>query len=157
MPVPTWHFQSVLPAGGIISSVSDMLKYLRCNMGQGPLARVCLFAQRPRAQGELGHQIGLVWNINSKTGVIGHNGDTLGFHADFAISRDRQNGRGRAQQRPAVDRHRRARAGAELSDRRVPVVGAGVGNRSQILRRRVLQRERRLRVSGREPRGSRTS
>jgi D-alanyl-D-alanine-carboxypeptidase/D-alanyl-D-alanine-endopeptidase len=90
--VPTWHFQSVLPAGGIISSVSDMLKYLRCNMGHGPLARVCLFAQRPRAQGELGHQIGLVWNISSSTGAIGHNGDTLGFHADFAISRDRQTG-----------------------------------------------------------------
>jgi D-alanyl-D-alanine-carboxypeptidase/D-alanyl-D-alanine-endopeptidase len=91
-PMQTWHFQSILPAGGIISSVTDMLKYLRCNMGQGPLARVCLFAQRPRAQGETGHAIGLVWNINSRTGVIGHNGDTLGFHADFAISRDRQTG-----------------------------------------------------------------
>ncbi len=90
--VPTWHFQAVLPAGGIISSVTDMLKYLRCNMGQGPLGRTCLFAQRPRALGERGHQIGLVWNINSTTGVIGHNGDTLGFHADFAISRDRQTG-----------------------------------------------------------------
>ncbi len=90
--VPTWHFQSVLPAGGIISSVTDMLKYLRCNMGQGPLARVCLFAQRPRAQGGTGHAIGLVWNVNRATGVISHNGDTLGFHADFSISRDRQTG-----------------------------------------------------------------
>ncbi len=33
--VPAWHFQSILPAGGIVSSVSDMLKYLRCNMGMG--------------------------------------------------------------------------------------------------------------------------
>lgn len=90
--VPTWHFQSVLPAGGIISSVNDMLKYLRCNMGQGPLAPACLFAQRPRALGEPRHQIGLVWNVNSATGVISHNGDTLGFHADFGISRDRQTG-----------------------------------------------------------------
>ncbi len=90
--VPTWHFQSVLPAAGIISSVTDMLKYLRCNMGQGPLASACLFAQRPRAPGMGGHEIGLVWNINPATGVISHNGDTLGFHTDFAISRDRELG-----------------------------------------------------------------
>jgi CubicO group peptidase (beta-lactamase class C family) len=90
--VATWHFQSILPAGGIISSVSDMLKYLRCNMGMGPLARTCLFAQQPRNQGMTGHEIGLVWNINSSTGVIGHDGDTLGFHADVAVSRDRKVG-----------------------------------------------------------------
>jgi len=88
----TWHFQSVLPAGGIISNVTDMLKYLRCNMGQGPLSRACLFAQRPRAQGAPFHQIGLVWNVNPKTGVISHAGDTVGFHADVAISRDRKTG-----------------------------------------------------------------
>lgn len=90
--VTTWHAQSILPAGGIFSNVTDMLKYLRCNMGQGPLARTCLFAQRPRAQGSPGHQIGLAWNINPNTGTTSHAGDTLGFHADFAISRDRQIG-----------------------------------------------------------------
>jgi serine-type D-Ala-D-Ala carboxypeptidase/endopeptidase len=90
--VTTWHFASILPAGGIVSNITDMLKYLRCNMGQGPLARACLFAQRPRAAGAPGHQIGLVWNANPKTGVISHAGDTIGFHADVAISRDRETG-----------------------------------------------------------------
>jgi serine-type D-Ala-D-Ala carboxypeptidase/endopeptidase len=90
--VATWHAQAILPAGGIISNVTDMLKYLRCNMGQGPLARACLFAQQPRAQGEPLHQIGLVWNVNPRTGTVSHGGDTMGFHADVSISRDRQVG-----------------------------------------------------------------
>ena len=90
--VPTWHFQSVAPAGGIVSNVNDMLKFLRCNMGEGPLAKACLFAQRPRAEGEPRHEIGLVWNVNPSTGIISHGGDTLGFHAFVAISRDRKTG-----------------------------------------------------------------
>ena len=91
-PVTTWHFQSIAPAGAIASNVNDMLKFLRCNMGQGPLARACLFAQQPRAEGEPGYKIGLVWNVNSSTGIISHDGDTLGFHAIVAISGDRKTG-----------------------------------------------------------------
>lgn len=90
--VPTWHAQSVAPAGLIASNVDDMLKYVRCNMGGGPLAHSCLFAQKPRASGAPGHEIGLVWNVNSQTGNISHGGDTYGFHAFVAISRDRQIG-----------------------------------------------------------------
>jgi len=90
--VPTWHMQSILPAGGIISNGAEMLRYLRCNMGDGPLARACLFAQQPRAGGESRHQIGLVWNVNATSGIISHGGDTVGFHAFVAISRDRQTG-----------------------------------------------------------------
>ncbi len=91
-PVTTWHSQSIAPAGAIASNVNDMLKFLRCNMGQGPLAQACLFAQRPRAEGEPRHEIGLVWNVNSSTGIISHGGDTNGFHAFVAISRDRKTG-----------------------------------------------------------------
>jgi hypothetical protein len=90
--VTTWHLQSIAPAGAIASNVNDMLKFLRCNMGQGPLARACLFAQRPRAEGEPRQQIGLVWNVNSSNGIISHGGDTNGFHAFVAISRDRETG-----------------------------------------------------------------
>jgi serine-type D-Ala-D-Ala carboxypeptidase/endopeptidase len=91
-PVTTWHFQSIAPAGAIASNVDDMLKFLRCNMGQGPLAKACLFAQQPRVEGEPRHQIGLVWNVNSTNGIISHDGDTLGFHAFVAISGDRKTG-----------------------------------------------------------------
>ncbi|MFY9664255.1 MAG: serine hydrolase [Candidatus Cybelea sp.] len=91
-PVTPWHFESIAPAGAIASNLDDMLKFLRCNMGQGPLAKACLFAQQPRAEGEPRHQIGLVWNVNSSNGIISHGGDTNGFHAFVAISRDRNTG-----------------------------------------------------------------
>lgn len=91
-PVTTWHMQSIVPAGGIVSSLGDMLKYLRCNMGAGPLARACLFAQQPRAQGEARHEIGLIWNVSTTSGVVSHGGDTNGFHAYVAVSADRKRG-----------------------------------------------------------------
>lgn len=91
-PVPWWHEAAILPAGGIRSSLSDMLKYLRCNMGQGPLARTCLFSQQARISGTPGHDIGLIWEINMLTGVVSHGGDTAGFHAFVAIAKDRQTG-----------------------------------------------------------------
>jgi serine-type D-Ala-D-Ala carboxypeptidase/endopeptidase len=90
--VTTWHFQSIAPAGGIASNVDDMLKYLRCNMGHGPLAQACLLAQQPRAQGPPRHQIALVWEVNSNNGIISHDGATDGSFAFIAISRDRQTG-----------------------------------------------------------------
>lgn len=90
--IVTWQFQSLAPAGALASSLDDMLKYLRCNMGHGPLAQECVFAQQSRAEGEPRHEIGLVWNINSSNGIISHGGDTSGFHAFVAISRDRQTG-----------------------------------------------------------------
>jgi CubicO group peptidase (beta-lactamase class C family) len=90
--IPAWRMDAIAPAGGIASDLDDMLKYLRANMGSGPLAPACLFAQQPRAQGETNHQIGLIWNINSKTGTIAHDGSTEGFNASVAISRDRQTG-----------------------------------------------------------------
>jgi CubicO group peptidase (beta-lactamase class C family) len=91
-PVGSWHFQALAPAGGIRSNVIDMLKYLRCNMGQGPLARACLLAHQPRADGESGHKIGLVWWTNPVSGVVSHGGDTAGYHAFVAVSKDRQTG-----------------------------------------------------------------
>jgi serine-type D-Ala-D-Ala carboxypeptidase/endopeptidase len=90
--VPVWHAQSIAPAGAILSNVDDMLKFLRCNMGVGPLAQTCLYAQQPRADGAPGYRIGLVWNINSTDGIISHNGATSGFRASIAVARDRQTG-----------------------------------------------------------------
>lgn len=101
--VTTWHFQSVAPAGAIASNVDDMLKYLRCNMGQGPLAQACLFAQQPRAQGPPRNEIGLIWNLNPSSGITWHNGATNGFRAFVGISRDRQTAVVVLSNGPAVD------------------------------------------------------
>ncbi len=86
-----WHFDALAPAGGITSTLGDMLKYLRCNMGEGPLAATCLFAQQPRDTMPADH-IGLVWMTGNTRGIIHHGGDTNGYHAAIAISRDRSRG-----------------------------------------------------------------
>ena len=91
-PVPSWHQQAILPAGGIRSSLADMLRFLRCNLGQGPLAAACLFAQQSRAAGTPGHRIGLVWETSVLRGSVSHGGDTAGYHAFVAISNDHQSG-----------------------------------------------------------------
>jgi D-alanyl-D-alanine-carboxypeptidase/D-alanyl-D-alanine-endopeptidase len=86
-----WTFDGIAPAGAIASTVGDMLKYVRCAMGAGPLATVCRYAEEPRSTFP-GHHIGLVWWTDDSTGVIEHGGDTSGFHSAVAVSADRQIG-----------------------------------------------------------------
>ncbi len=86
--VPPWTFDAIAPAGALHSSIDDLVKYARCNMGRGPLAAACLFAQRPRADFP-GHRIGLIWWTNDSNRVIHHGGDTAGYHASIAIAPDR--------------------------------------------------------------------
>ena len=90
--VHSWGFtDAIAGAGAIRSSLSDMLKYLRCNMGQGPLAKACIFAQQPRDTIPAG-RIGLVWWTNARGGFINHGGDTAGFHALVMMTPDRSKG-----------------------------------------------------------------
>ncbi len=90
-PTAAWNFQAIAPAGAIRSTIADMLKYVRCNMGQGPLAQACLLAQQPRSTIP-GSHIGLVWWIDDTTHMINHGGDTAGFHAWVAIAPDHRRG-----------------------------------------------------------------
>ncbi|HXW52311.1 MAG TPA: serine hydrolase, partial [Candidatus Acidoferrales bacterium] len=88
---PPWTFEAIAPAGAIRSDLADMLKYLRCNMGQGPLAKTCLYAQQPRDT-FTGHQIGLIWWTDDTTKIVGHGGDTAGYHAWVGVTPDRTRG-----------------------------------------------------------------
>ena len=90
--VVPWNFEAIAPAGAIRSTVADMLKYVRCNMGQGPIAQACLFAQKPRATFPPGNHIGLVWWSGDLEAIIHHGGDTAGYHASVAISPDHTKG-----------------------------------------------------------------
>lgn len=90
-PANTWSFDALAPAGAIVSTAADMVKYVRCNMGQGPLAESCLFAQQPRDTIP-GNRIGLAWWIGNTRGIIHHGGDTLGYHAAVAIAPDHTKG-----------------------------------------------------------------
>jgi D-alanyl-D-alanine-carboxypeptidase/D-alanyl-D-alanine-endopeptidase len=88
---PAWNFDSMAPAGAIRSSVSDMLRYVRCNLGAGPLATDCLFAQQPRDT-LTGNAIGLIWWTGDVVPIVRHSGDTAGFHACVAVAPDHQRG-----------------------------------------------------------------
>jgi CubicO group peptidase (beta-lactamase class C family) len=91
-PATPWTIAlAIAPAGGIHSTLDDMLKYLRCNMGQGPLAKACLFAQQPRDTFP-GNHIGLVWWTGDSRHIIHHGGDTEGYHASIAIAPDHTRG-----------------------------------------------------------------
>jgi CubicO group peptidase (beta-lactamase class C family) len=84
IPAP-WTFGALAPAGEIRSSLDDMIKFARCNMGQGPLARACLFAQIPRDDMRE-NRIGLTWRMNLSDGAVHHPGNVPGYHAAVAIS-----------------------------------------------------------------------
>ena len=86
-----WNFGAFAGAGGIRSTAADMAKYVRCGLGQGPLARACVFSQKPRSSFS-GNQIGLVWWTGDRTHITHHGGDTLGYHASVALAPDRTRG-----------------------------------------------------------------
>jgi D-alanyl-D-alanine-carboxypeptidase/D-alanyl-D-alanine-endopeptidase len=91
-PATPWTIAlAIAPAGGIHSTLADMLKYLRCNMGRGPLAKACLFAQQPRDTFP-GNHIGLVWWTGDLRHIVHHGGDTAGYHASIAIAPDHTRG-----------------------------------------------------------------
>ena len=90
-PARNWTFDALAPAGGITSTVADMLKYVRCNLGAGPLAQTCLFAQQPRATAA-GARIGLVWFTGGARGIVHHNGATEGYFSAVAVSADHTRG-----------------------------------------------------------------
>jgi serine-type D-Ala-D-Ala carboxypeptidase/endopeptidase len=90
-PAHNWTFDALAPAGGITSTVADMLKYVRCNMGEGPLGQTCLFAQQPRATAA-GARIGLVWLTGGARGIVHHNGATEGYVSAVAVSADHAKG-----------------------------------------------------------------
>jgi len=86
-----WNFAAFAGAGGIRSTAADMAKYVRCGLGQGPLAPACTFAQTPRSSFS-GNHIGLVWWTGNLTHITHHGGDTRGYHASVALAADRTRG-----------------------------------------------------------------
>lgn len=86
-----WSFRALAPAGAIRSNVRDMLRFVRCNLGLGPLAAACLSAQEPRSTLP-GNRIGLIWWTGDLIPIVHHGGDTYGFHAAVAIAPNHRRG-----------------------------------------------------------------
>lgn len=95
-PAQPWTGEFFAPAGGLYSSMRDMLRYLRANLDapKGPLGAAMDSAQQPRAStdGPPYAKIGLIWNVNVANGNTWHNGQTGGYHAIILFNRAQQSG-----------------------------------------------------------------
>lgn len=91
-PVSSWEFQALAGAGAIRSSVNDMVRYLKANLGTPPksvskaiqLTQQTTFEDGPRA-------IGLGW-FRDKNGLFNHNGGTGGFTSFVGFNPDQKIG-----------------------------------------------------------------
>ena len=96
---PAWTLpEAFAGAGALRSSLSDMMKYLKANMGRGTNA---LQSAMERAQTQLrdgmgeGTSVGMNWLIRQKDGAaqaIWHNGGTGGFRSFMGFTADHQVG-----------------------------------------------------------------
>jgi len=87
--------RAINPAGGLISSVRDQLRYARFHLGDGRAtdgsqvlsASTLLEMRRPRIEAGGGRAAfgGLGWLIQRTPGVLAHGGSTLGQESSFVI------------------------------------------------------------------------
>ena len=87
-----WNFDAMAPAGALRSTAADLAKFVRCQLGEGPLAKACLFAQTARARMPFNTHIGLIWMTGDLTHITHHGGDVDGWHAGIALASDRSRG-----------------------------------------------------------------
>ncbi|HEU5115160.1 MAG TPA: serine hydrolase [Isosphaeraceae bacterium] len=87
--VSNWDFTDTsAAAGGIKSTISDMLKYLKANMEPEStrLAEAIALSHKPAGDPEgTGGKVGLGWMINPTSGVIWHNGGTGGYRSFIGL------------------------------------------------------------------------
>jgi serine-type D-Ala-D-Ala carboxypeptidase/endopeptidase len=83
-PVPHWDFPVLAGAGALRSTVADLLRFLRLQLGEGEpaLARAAALTQVPRSR-HRGVAVGLGWMrlplLGTEHELLFHNGGTGGF------------------------------------------------------------------------------
>ena len=93
--VPPWNLAAIAPAGGIVSTATDMARWLEAQMrpGSTPLADAIRMTHEPRVplqpsaigrllgSGLQGSRVGLAWITTDVRGreIVWHNGGTGGF------------------------------------------------------------------------------
>lgn len=87
--VPYWDIAALTGAGGLNSTVTDMLNYLDANLGlpTTPMERAMRFAHQPQADFIDDKKIGLGWQISQQNGraVLSHTGGSGGFSSAVAL------------------------------------------------------------------------
>ena len=90
-PAANWDFDALAGCGALRSTANDMLRYLKANMGAGPLAPAMALAHQPRADMDPGTRIGLAW-MTTKQGIVWHNGGTGGYRSFIGFTADGRHG-----------------------------------------------------------------
>ena len=94
-PVPHWDLPTLVGAGALRSTVADLLRFLRLQLGEGDpaLTRAAALTQVPRVR-HRGAAVGLGWTrwplLGTEHELLFHNGGTGGFRsfAGFAPATD---------------------------------------------------------------------
>lgn len=93
--IPHWNLYStaINPAGGIRSTIKDMILYARAHLlpGSSPLKSSVALTRKPLYPIKNPNLwIGMNWIIQPDTGLIWHNGQTYGFNSILVISTKKQ-------------------------------------------------------------------
>jgi len=90
LTVSNWDLPTLAGAGGLRSSANDMLSFLAAASGlaKSSLASAFMATERPRHSTGPGGLIGLVWQIQTNSGTIWHNGGTGGYHSYIGFKKD---------------------------------------------------------------------
>lgn len=81
-----WDLAMMAGAGGIRSSMADMLKFMRLQLApSGPLADAVRLQQQKRHDGQGGIGMALGWHLARDGVSYVHNGQTGGFHAWLGV------------------------------------------------------------------------
>lgn len=75
--IPTWEFDTLFAAGGVLSTVEDLMKFAQAQLNdQNAVAKMM---QQATTEQYTNHKIGLGWFIDAKgQGIIWHGGNTAG-------------------------------------------------------------------------------
>ncbi|MCR9244782.1 MAG: serine hydrolase [bacterium] len=87
-PDHAWDLAMMAGAGGIRSTVADLLKFARLQIAPGdhPLAAAVRRSQQQRHEGQAGVAMALGWHIARDGATLVHSGQTGGYHAYLLIS-----------------------------------------------------------------------
>jgi hypothetical protein len=87
-PQPNWDLAALVGAGGIRSTVDDLLKFASAQLGLGKvdtgLAAAMELTHVQRAKGNPGVDLGLAWHIQDGR-ILTHSGQTGGYHSTLMI------------------------------------------------------------------------
>lgn len=95
------HDDGYIPAGGIVSTIGDMMKYVDLHMreeipylavGHNEIANVNATSKQYEKIGIRIDSVGIGWMIDTQNGIIWHNGGTSNFNSYISFDKENQIG-----------------------------------------------------------------